>query len=384
MKKTIFAMMLLGFGLQANAYVQDDALYSTVTIPTASPISTVQPVVIERTEIIPEEEVIIIEDTEKAKTKLKKSNKEEKRKSSEIEGNIYYPIMDMLGKYKNEIKIVYTDIDGILLPENQKSTIFRESIYKSIKKLKENNIPVIFTTGRTYREAKRVAEALELTPEYYITLNGAEIVTSDGHVIYKKSLNRKNVFDISEEVKWFNYHYKQGLKMAYYGKGKVYVRRYSNIPDLVDVPVIIDKFLDLPKTVRIAKIRIYAQDAHTLELFKKYLDTNYKLSLNVKEISPNFIDINIKNATKANAVKYLSKITGIELKNSAGFGFTQPDVGLMMLLRENGGLAISNDDSLYQVKDASSYITKNVENDGFTFAIDTILGNNLILNAEKE
>lgn len=297
-------------------------------------------------------------------------------------GNIYQPVMNLIGKYKNEVKIIYTDIDGIIIPETHKTISFKDCIYKSFANLKENNIPVVFTTGRTYRETKRISDALELNTKYFITQNGAEIENQNGDIIYEEPLDNIFVKKINKEVKWFNYHYKQNIKIAFYIRGQVYVYRLYQIPDLVDIPVIIDKFSQLPMDVKVSTIRIYCNNKKNLDIFKRYLTKNYKNSLNIYNVTENHFDINSKMATKENSVKYLSELEKINLSNSAAFGYSQKDIGLMNLLRENGGLAISTEKSFQEVKDASSYITKDVENDGFTFAINTILGNNLILKSE--
>ncbi len=380
MKKIIFASLLCGLAIQSGVFAQDDDfLYRTIQIPTYNPVvnsSKAKNIIIEQNDVV----------RNNYPTEVSEENIEKEdvlRKPAYAVGNIYYPIMSMLGKYKNEIKTVFTDIDGILVPENYANVEFRDGIYKSVKNLKSHNIPLIFTTGRTFREAKRVSEVLDLNSKYYITQNGAEIENADGEIIYEKPIDKVHLYKVYCELKSFNYIYTQDIKIAFYRRGQVYVFRNSNIPDLVDVPVVIDRFSDLPKDIKISKIRIYGKDAHNLDIFKRYLRRHYSKSLNIQDVAQNFFDINIKDATKENAVRYLAENLGVNIENAAAFGYSREDVGLMDYLRQNGGLAISTEASMQEVKDASSYITKDVEHDGFTFAIDTILGNNLILKSDK-
>ena len=295
--------------------------------------------------------------------------------------NIYYPILNMLGEYKNEIKAVYTEIDGILTPENKRGEVFSDDVHKAVFELKENNIPLILATGRTFREAKRAANALNITPEYYITQNGAEIVDSEGNLISEETIDNYTLYKINSEVKWFNYYYNQDLRITFNYRCQVYSYRGIKVPDLIDVPVLVDKFSELPNDMNVSKVRVYGVNEVNLENFKRYM-IKYYPNLNVENATKHSLEFTSKKATKANAIKVLAAKTGIDLCNSAVFGYYQPDVELLNMVRENGGLSISSKDSKQQVKEESLYITKDYDNDGFAFAIQNILGNNKILKDE--
>lgn len=359
MKKFICTAAALG--LVSTLPAQCDYLYETIVIP-----SIPREVFIQQTNVLPQ-------DIEK------------ELQPDEITGpkyaynNITYPIVAMLGKFKNEIKVIYTDIDGILTSDGE--TDIDENIYTTFSKLEKNKLPVIFTTGRTFIEAKKVANELNLNPDYYITQNGAEITNAEGEIIYEEPLLHETVKKINHEVKWFNMIYKQSVSVVFYINGLAYA--YNGCPaEILDKPVYINKFSQLPIDMA-SKIEIYSDKPRTLEMFKKYLQHNYPY-LNIISVSPKSFDINAEFATKANAVEALSQKTGINLMNSAAFGLKETDVSLMDLIRQNGGLAISAEDSVQEVKRRTSYITKEQELDGFSFAVDVILGNNFSLKAGDE
>ena len=370
MKKILFSGLLLGLITGSGVLAQNDGIFETVTIPSYSQIPTTQVkgIVTEQGQI-------------KSQTKETKKDGVYSIPKAKVSNNIYEPIMNMLGKYKNQVKVIYSDIDGIIVPENYNGLTYRDKVYTSFSKLSQNNIPFIFTTGRTFKEAKKAANQLEINPKYFITQNGAEITDSDGNILYENTMNLYFRRKMNSEVNFFNYFYNQDLKIAFYQRGNVYTFTESNIPDLLDNPISIDRLSQIPKNAGISKIKVYGKESHTLDIFKRYIQRHYKF-LTIETVSSNSIDISMKTATKADAVKILSEKLNIGLENSAAFGYAQNDVDLMNLIRENGGLAISTDNSYQEVKDASSYITKDLDSDGFAFAIDTIIGNNKILNSQ--
>lgn len=365
MKKIVFLILLAG--LFSQVYAADDFLFETVVIPSYSSKN----VSIEQNDINNNVEV---------KGTLNTAEQVNLQPQRYVEGNIYYPVINMLGKFNNEIKIVYTDIDGIITPNF--SNDLDDSIYLTIEKLVKNNIPVIFTTGRTFREAKKVANELNISPKYYITQNGAEIVDENGKVLSSELLTIKEVKKLNHELKWFNYFYNKDLKIIFYIDGHSYMYRNSDNPELMDYPVQIEKLSQLPQEGA-SKISIYSINDKNLAAFKRYLKRVYP-TLNINTVSKNMLDITATNATKAKAVDFVANKMGINIKNSAAFGYSETDESMLNSVRRQGGLAISTDESVEDVKLQSSYITKDVEFNGYAFAIDTILGNNLILNSENE
>jgi hypothetical protein len=366
MKKILLTALLTTISTCAFA----DALYEEIVIPTFVP----KEVTIEQNEVMNSEVNLNKQLIENQHITTPKNIVVEDKT---IFSNIYYPIITMLGKYKNIIKTIYTDVDGIIIPENDNTTSYQNDIYKTFKKLQKENISVVFTTGRTFKEIKRIANELGMKPKYYITQDGAEIVDANGDLIYSENLTEKERKKLNNEVKWFNMVYKQDVKIVFYIKGQAYTYRNSNVKGLVDVPIIIDDYKKLPKSTS-SKIKLYSTDTKNLSLFKRYLKKNYP-NLNIYNVTETMIDITSKNATKENAVKHLTNVQNIPLSNSAAFGYSEEDIELMKTIRENGGLAISNEASNDEVKEESSYITKDVQNNGFSFAINTILGNNDIL-----
>lgn len=372
MKKIIYLVLFLS--LATMAYANGDALYDYVYIPAYKADNPRQ--------LYAEQNTTITEPEQTTPSTLNYEEIEELTVPKYVSGNIYEPVMNMLGKFKNKIKVVYTDFDGIIVPLNYKDVVLRDSIYNALSKLENNDITVIFTTGRTYREAKRLATNLNMEPDYYITQNGAEVVDKNGVLVYDESFDKKMKFKLNHEVKWFNMIYNQDLKIAFYINGEVYVYRNSNIPDLIDIPTEIDLYSQLPKE-NASMVRVYCEEPQTMSMFKRYMQRTYP-KLHIDSVSENVIDITAENATKANAVKFMSRNLDVDLENTAAFGTYESEIGLMHLIRTKGGLAISNEGAVQKVKAESSYITKDVENDGFSFAVDTILGNNFILDAEDD
>ena len=383
MKKILFLVLFLGMYIGLPARADGDFLFEEIVIPSAqTPAGTFVKQTDETSIRTSQKPAKYKAKEDKADKKRKKTKARLQRKNITVDNKFAQPIVDMIGKYNNDIKVIYTDIDGTIIPENYKDILYKESVTNAFSKLEKNHIPVVFTTGRTYQDAKDFADAVEINPEFYVTQDGAEIVDENGLLLYKKNMKNKFKKKINHEVKWFNIFYNQNVKIIFYQKGKAYT--YSDkvsykAVDLpfVDSPIVIDKFSELPKKEKVSKITLYAENPTVTKKFHKYLYNIYKKKLNVKIVNDNTIDITAKKATKAKAVKYLSKkLLGVNLSESAAFGHTETDIELLKLIRSNGGLTISNNNSTKIIQEIAAYMTKDAENDGFAFAIDTILGNN--------
>lgn len=76
-------------------------------------------------------------------------------------------------------KVIFVDIDGTLIDINTGE--YGENTKGLIYTLKENNIPVILCSAKTWAEQNKVREDLELSEEPFIIENGGAIIIPKGY-----------------------------------------------------------------------------------------------------------------------------------------------------------------------------------------------------------
>ncbi len=108
------------------------------------------------------------------------------------------PISELNGNFNNEIKIIFSDIDGTI---NYKYQV-PDSARAAINELNENKIPVILPTGKTFQEARKIAAGLNIHSDFFITQHGAEIIRADGKILFHDTIAPEEVKNIIE-----NYHF---------------------------------------------------------------------------------------------------------------------------------------------------------------------------------
>ncbi len=86
---------------------------------------------------------------------------------------------NLKGNFNNQIKIVFCDIDGTIIPKGYPKGQVPDSVKQAAKKLRDANIPMVLATGRTYPEAREVADVIGIKDSYFVTMQGSEIVDNN-------------------------------------------------------------------------------------------------------------------------------------------------------------------------------------------------------------
>jgi len=94
------------------------------------------------------------------------------------------------------IKAIFFDIDGTLL--SFKTHQVPESTQQAFQLLKEKNIKVFVSTGRSYNQLGHIRY---LDFDGYITFNGGYCVTKEQDVIYKNNIPQKDIRSLLDYAK---------------------------------------------------------------------------------------------------------------------------------------------------------------------------------------
>lgn len=296
-------------------------------------------------------------------------------------------INNLAGHFDNKIKIIFSDIDGTLTPldRNNPAGTVSEGLKQSIKKLNQAQIPLILVTGRSSGDAKKFVKKLGNKNVYIISFQGAEIINPAGKIIYQDNINPKDSQRILNEIELFNkflrdadsskkIHYHDS-QFFFFVDGIAYSKTKTKFPYCCEDINIIKSLNELGPNFASGKIVLYNSDTERLKLLQAHLQKKFP-NYNINRVSPYTCDITNATATKGNAIKRLTNVFSIGLKNVAVFGDSENDISMLNEARINGGLAVAVGNAMDLVKDNANFVTSPVYEDGFAKAVDKILENN--------
>lgn len=307
--------------------------------------------------------------------------------NADVIGGRFYPITpsvdvqkaitNLNGHLDHKINVVFSDIDGTIIPFNDKSPKFYvpASAKTAAQKLKDAGIPLFLVTGRSASDGREYAKQLGYPTTYVISQQGAEITDSMGKTIYQDSINNKDAVNIISEVENLSKDNKLDLRIFVYTNGNLYMTDDLGIPYINDKITVLKSFSELPQNYTPVKIGIYNCNTANLQFAQTYLKKKFK-SYNIVISAHCYCDISQKTSTKGNAVEKLAKILNIDLKSTAVFGDAENDISMLSLIRKHKGAAIAVGNAMPSVKDKANYITLPALQDGFAKGVDEILKNN--------
>lgn len=292
-------------------------------------------------------------------------------------------IDNFVGHYKNKIKIVFSDIDGTLIPTGKTAGRGEvpESVKKAAQKLKQANIPFILVTGRSSIEAIEIKKRVGVENAYVIAQQGAQIVDPEGKMIYDDNINNIESKKILKEARKFIKSEKLNTKIFVYLNGEIYTEEKVALPYVFQKTTVLKSFDELEKVTKnysLNKVCFYDYDMKSLKLIQKHMEEKFpKYHIDIS--ADCYGDISSGTATKGNAVKKLAEILGYDLKNTAVFGDAENDISMLSLINKSGGLAIAVGNAMPKTKAIANYITLSASEGGFAKGVDKILENNALL-----
>lgn len=289
-------------------------------------------------------------------------------------------IDNLVGHHKNEVKTFFSDIDGTLIPLDKsvpKGTI-PQSVILAVKELQNANIPLYLITGRSSREARLIAQKIGINNQYVIGQQGAEILDPNGVLVYEDGISSSDVKKIIGYVESFNKQNNHSIIPFVYVKGTLYMFDKFDLPYVLDKPVVISSISEIGRDFTAIKVGLYSDDINKLKTLQHQL-IKLRPNLNIVISADCYCDISSKTATKGHAIKILSEMLKIDLKNAVTVGDAENDISMLKLLRDNGGLAIAVGNADKQVKENANYVTTSAANNGFLNAVKNVLVNNKVL-----
>ena len=300
---------------------------------------------------------------------------------SQVAKSQVLPIDKLVGNFDNKIELVFSDIDGTIMPHNKENPLAdaMPSAKKATIKLREAKIPLILATGRIYPEAKDLAQRIGVKGSYIISQQGSEIRDSKGKLIYQDGIKSCDFKEITVFLEAFKKQNNLDFKIIPAIDGHFYSIEEFELPYIWSKVRRVNSFADFNDNVSPSSICIYEKNPEKI----KFIQANLKKRFPAYHIDISthcFCDVTSATATKGNAIKKMAQLLGVDLKNCVTFGDAENDISMLSQLKSSGGLAVAVGNAMPSVKESANFVTLPVTEGGFAKGIDMILENNQILS----
>jgi len=253
-----------------------------------------------------------------------------------------------------KVKAVFFDIDGTLL--GLKSKEIPASTIEAIQRLKQQDIRVIVSTGRSYAHAKFLQT---YGFESFITFNGSYCVAEDNEVIFK------HVID-PEDIQALHCH----------------LQTMDDFP--VGVMTTDDSYIshiteDVTSVFELLKLQVpqaipFADVLHMEMLQLNLFVDEQKEQFIIKEVfrkcessrwCATFVDVNAKGISKRIGMEHFLDRYDISMSETMAFGDGGNDIQML----QAAGIGVAMENASNTVKQAANYVTTTTEEDGIWHAL---------------
>jgi len=257
----------------------------------------------------------------------------------------------------NNIRIVFIDLDGTL--RDSKGLISDKS-KEIIHKLKEIDVYVVFTTGRSIPHTLKLAKEVSPSP-YLITSNGAEIYNYiNDDLIYKKVIRKEDLLYFNDLINKYDLRFVANtLKFMYSNKeGK-------------DKVVIVNSILDIKE--EITQVVLQSKDKSLMEPVKKEINGKDTIKISNDSISTSdnknlFYDVTKNDVSKGNAIKKLCEYLNISIDDTMAIGNSNNDIEMFDVCKYRVAVENADDD----LKNKANIITKSNDEDGVYLILEEV------------
>lgn len=273
------------------------------------------------------------------------------------------------------IKLFAMDLDGTSLDSN---SILREETIKALKKLDENGIKFVFTSGRA---KPSVGYLMGLTgiDNPLVTNNGALAYIDKEKIIYENPLKHEEVEELikfSEENKLFYQFY----DLDTYYSNRIWPERFDHLENNSSYGMNYQVNFSF-STDPLKELELRKNSAFKFQIFpnmknpeeeRKILEKVNLMDLYPTTSSYGMIEIMQKNVNKFNALSEIGNFLGISKEEMAAIGDQDNDIPML----KNVGLSFAVGNAIDEVKEISDHIVSTNDDFGLVEAINIILEKN--------
>ncbi len=286
------------------------------------------------------------------------------------------PHINSVGKsFKNNIQIVFSDIDGTI---SKHSDMMSKKTIDTVDFLHENNVPVVLTTARCYQDTLPILRQFSHRPDYTIVLQGGGLVNGSGNSLFENTISARAGKKL---VKWFK-SIRQNDKNSHlimYFDEQPYSMSGIQFPWKSYSPVKqVNSFDDLFESKKqLQKAIIYKYDAarcpdyNQSDVINSFKGAHIR-DLDIKPSGLSVLEFQNKWVSKDKAIDFLLRALKLEPKNAMVIGDSANDIEMMDFIRKQNGLAVAMGNADDFVKSHANAITSHIDEDGFSTAVGKI------------
>lgn len=273
------------------------------------------------------------------------------------------------------IKLFAMDLDGTSLDSN---SILQEKTIKALKKLDENGIKFVFTSGRATPSVRYLMDLTGIDNPM-VTNNGALAFINKENLIYENPLKHeevKELINFSESNKFFYQFYD---KDTYYSN-RIWPERFDHLENNSSYGMNFQvnfsfstkplKELELRKDSAF-KFQIFP-DVNKPEEERKILEKVDDMGLYPTTSAFGMIEIMQNNVNKYRGLSEIGNLLGISKEEMAAIGDQDNDIPML----SNVGLSFAMGNAIDEVKKISDYIVSTNDDFGLVEAINIVLEKN--------
>ena len=267
------------------------------------------------------------------------------------------------------IRIILLDLDGTLLThDKQLSPGNRAALERAVAM----GIWIVPSTGRFYQGMPAVVRELPFV-RYAVTINGAQVYDGkEDAVLHRAEIAPAAAERVFDRLDALPVIYDCFLD----GWGYMDARHYAQIDRFIADPRVNRMVKDLRRPVEDfrAFIRRENRPLQKIQMFFRDLDRRREAlevlprdlpDMAVTSSIPNNIEINDKAATKGEALRFLCRHLGVDVRDTMAFGDGSNDMS--MIQAAGIGVAMANADPALRA--AADYVTDTNDADGVAKAI---------------
>lgn len=248
----------------------------------------------------------------------------------------------------DKIKIAFFDLDGTLTNDKK---LISNNTYEALKKLKEKNIKIVFSSGRWDSYMLDYDSNLEIV-DYLICNNGAQVYdVKNNCVIREDILKEEMILDIKK------YCLSKNIKVIFNGLFKQFINDEPINTNIYQAIIICSKLVQVDNLIEFAKDKSFKITYISLAYYKKEENRNYS------------INFNTITTDKGNSIKYLLDYLNIKKHESICFGDNHNDISMF----NNCGIKVAMDNGLKELKDMADYVTISNDEDGVAYFINNYM-----------
>ncbi|MCR5758695.1 MAG: Cof-type HAD-IIB family hydrolase [Selenomonas sp.] len=258
------------------------------------------------------------------------------------------------------IKLLATDLDGTLLRSGK--PVSAGNVAAAQEAAKAGTI-VTIATGRMYRAAMPVAEALGLDVPI-ITYNGALIKSTSGKIYYEQYLDEdicRRVVDFAAARNWYLQTY-SGDELYYSACGE-FSQRYEYSQKVKGKTL---GYAGMREQVsRMYKMLVITDDPAVTQDWMAELQVEFGDRITLTQSSKDFIEIISPGVSKAAALVRLADMLHIDIRETMAIGDASNDLPML----EAAGFSVAMGNATAEVKAVTDAVTGHCDEDGWAQAV---------------